>query len=103
MFGPSKVERLYEARIEDLKKEHDRTIQSLVAWIEQLQAQVGAVRTTPGPGANIPAPMPEVNMAMYLGEEEESVLDAFANDLITQEQMEAALAEIGMRNKVVTD
>ncbi len=42
-------------------------------------------------------------MSMYLGEEEESVLDAFANDLITQEQMEAALAEIGMRNKVVTD
>ncbi len=102
MFGPSKVERLYEARIEDLKKEHDRTIQSLVAWIEQLQAQVGATRTTPGAATQPPAPA-EVNMSMYLGEEEESVLDAFANDLISQEQMEAALAEIGMRNKVVTD
>jgi hypothetical protein len=101
MFGLAKAERaLYEARIADLKKEHQRTVEALTAWIEQLQLQVGAP-TTPIAAPQTGSGEKPSDYAMYVGDEEADLIDAHAMNLINDAQLEEGLAQLGFMNKEV--
>jgi hypothetical protein len=105
MFWRKSKDALWEDRITDLKKEHQRTVEALTAWIEQLQLQVGAAGSPPPqavhrPAASGSAAPPE--MAMFMGEEEEALRDAHANDLIDDNQLNEGLKQIGFLNTEVT-
>lgn len=104
MFGfQSRTERLYEARIADLKKEHQRTVEALTAWIEQLQLQQGApIGSTQSAAQSRQAgAAPPPNEALYMGEEEEAIYDAHANGMITDEQLSESLQQLNFLNKEV--
>jgi len=82
-----------KGRYDDLKAAHKREVDILVTWIEQLQAQVGAV--------NSPRPLAEQKlsempgMSLHISSEEEDLLDAYAQELITEDQFQAGMAELG--------
>lgn len=93
MFGVSK-DSLWEARIEDLKKEHQRTVEALTAWIEQLQMQLGAasLAAKTAPDAGMPA------MSMFVNEEEAALDDALEMGLLTKEQHAEELSRLQFSN-----
>ena len=106
MFGFRSKDALWQARIDDLKHEHNRTVDALVAWIEQLQGQIGAFQQPVAVGGQYPQagamPQPDaVPMSMYVSDEEEGLNDALALKLITQEQYDEELARINAADSIV--
>lgn len=106
MFGYSK-DSLWEARIADLKHEHNRTVDTLVAWIEQLQSQVGAYQQPVAVGGNYPTtgtqqPPAATSVSMYVSEEEGALDDALEMGLITKDQYNEELERINAHNSLVT-
>jgi hypothetical protein len=83
-----------KGRYDDLKVAHKREVDILVSWIEQLQLQVGALGS-PRPGAETEKVSDMPGMAMYVSAEEEDLIDAHAQELISDEEFERAMAELG--------
>jgi hypothetical protein len=90
MFGRSK-DALYEARIEDLKKEHQRTVEALTAWIEQLTAQVGGQMAQT---VQVSAPDNVVPMTMHTSDDEQVLRDLHSNGEINDSQLSEALEQL---------
>ena len=85
---------------EDLKKEHNRTVEALAEQIEYLRVQLGT--PTPQPASNpTQQPMAVVGQDMYVGEDEEALLDAHANGLIDDAEFQKALEQVGLLNKQI--
>src|SRR5438132_5809049 len=85
---------------EDLKKEHNRTVEALTAWIESLQAEKGApsVPIVRAPQATVP-----LEMALYEGDDESDLRDALDMGLIDQNAFEEGMRQIGLQQKAVED
>lgn len=86
-----------DAHLEELKAEWAKERDILLAWIEQLQLQVGASTAPLSPEKQ---PASDQSMALYVGEEEEQLLDAYASGLITDEQLEESMAQLNSLTKV---
>lgn len=85
---------------EDLKAEHLRTVEALAEQIEYMRIQLGA----PTPAAPLnpsEQPMALVGQDMYVGEDEEALLDAYASGLIEGDEFQKALEQVGLLNKQV--
>jgi len=83
---------------EDLKKEHLRTVESLAEQIEFLRTQLGS--PTPQPPANpSEQPMALLGQDMYVGEDEEALLDAHARGLIDDAEFQKGMEQVGLLNK----
>lgn len=93
MFGRGR-DALWQARVDDLKKEFDRERSILVAWIEQLQAQVGTMNSPRDP-ESAAAHAPHPGMALYISSEEEDLIDAHAQGLIDDEQFQQGMESLG--------
>ena len=84
---------------EDLLLSHKREIDIMTAWIEQLQAQVGAVGHSPrAEEFGTPQLVPET---LYVGDDEQDLLDAREANLIDDLQLEEGLRQLGYLNKEV--
>jgi hypothetical protein len=84
---------------EDLLRSHHREVEILTDWVRSLQMDKGA------PSAPLRGPEPTTtgpDLAMYIGEEEESLLEALANGLINETQFQAELAKLQARNHEVS-
>jgi len=79
---------------DDLKKEHQRTVEALTAWIEHLTAQIGAPGTPVAPAPPPPSP----DMAMFVGDDEQDLRDAHEMGLIDEAALEEGLRQIGFLN-----
>jgi hypothetical protein len=99
MFGFGRTERLYEARIADLKKEHQRMVEALTAWIEQLQLQVGAPPLQPLPDAHTQPVAPSASL--YVSDEESTIREAFDEGLIDEDQLLEGLLRVAEERKIV--
>jgi hypothetical protein len=88
------IHRRCDAHLEELKKEWSKERDIMLAWIEQLQLQVGALAAPRDLGPQQPDLQAQA-LAMYVGDEEEQLLDAHASGLITDEQLEAEMAALG--------
>lgn len=86
-----------------MKREHSRNIEILTAWIEQLQLQTGAAVPGPAPAHRTQAQGsgPAPDMALYVGDEEEALIDAHASGLINDDQLSEGLQQLGFLNKEV--
>lgn len=91
------LHRRCDAHLEELKAEWAKERDILLAWIEQLQLQVG---TLTAPRQTETQPPVDQSMALYIGEEEEQLLDAHASGLITDEQLEESMAQLQSLTKV---
>lgn len=93
------VREMYEARIEELKAEHRRTVDVLAEQIEYLRAQLGSPNLTRREPLN-PADQPayESGLGAHLTEEEEDLLALHDAGHITETQMEETLARLGFKN-----
>ena len=80
-------------RYDDLKDAHKREVDILVTWIEQLQAQVGAMNSPRNPGETQRI-SEQPGMGLYMTSEEEDLIEAHAQGLIDDEQFQAAMNEI---------
>jgi len=83
---------------EDLKKEHLRTVEALAEQIEYLRIQLGTPKLQP-PANPTEQPMAVVGQDMYVGEDEEALLDAHANGLIGDDEFQTAMEQVGLLNK----
>lgn len=87
---------------EDLKKEHQRTVEALTAWIEQLSMQVGQP-STPAPVPPSAAPMPvEGGNSLYMSDDEADLYEAHASGLINDAQLQEGLKHAGFANTELT-
>ena len=85
---------------EDLKKGHLRTVEALAEQIEYLRMQLGA--PTPRPALNpSDQPMAMVGQDLYVGEDEEALLEAHAAGLIEGEEFQKAMEQVGLINKQI--
>jgi len=85
---------------EDLQKGHLRTVEALAEQIEYLRTQLGM--PTPKPPLNpTDQPMAMVGQDLYVGEDEETLLEAHAAGLIEGEEFQKAMEQVGLINKEV--
>lgn len=85
---------------EDLLLSHKREIDIMTAWIEQLQAQVGAVGHSPRPAEFGTAEA--VPTSLFVGDEEQDLMDALDQGLIDQPMFEEGMRKLGFLNHEVT-
>jgi hypothetical protein len=84
---------------EDLLRSHHREVEILTDWVRSLQMDQGA------PSAPLRGPVPSTtlpDLAMYIGEEEDSLLEALANGLLDEAQFQSELAKLQARNHDVS-
>ena len=95
-----KVERLYEARIEELKQEHRRLVTALAEEVEYLRTQLAGPRLGAVRGADVkvfdePDFMPNPERSPHaISEEEEDLLALRDGGHITEMEYRGALAQI---------
>ena len=93
--------KVWQGRVDDLNREHKRTVEALTAWIEHLQAQLG----TPQPMAPVnPSEQPSMTMYgqdAYVGEDEEALIAAHASGLIEDSEFQKAMDQVGLLNKTI--
>ena len=73
---------------EDLLAAHKREVDILAAWVESLQMSQGS------PAAPLRGPEPSTtapDISLYVSEDEEQLLEALANNMITEDQFQAEL------------
>ena len=84
---------------EDLKEEHKRTVAVLADQVEHLRFQLG-VPIPPAPAKNpTDQPMALVGQDMYVGEDEETLLDAHARGFIDDAEFQKAMEQVDLLNK----
>lgn len=86
-----------DAHLAELKSEWSKERDILLAWIENLQMQLGAAAIPHQPDTQGPV---DERLALYVGEEEESLLDAHASGLISDEQLEESMSQLGTLTKI---
>jgi hypothetical protein len=79
---------------------HKREIDIMTAWIEQLQAQVGAVGHSPRP-EQFGAAEPAVPTSLFVGDDEQDLMDALDQGIIDQPAFEEGLRKLGYLNTEV--
>ncbi len=94
------LHRRCDKHLEELKAEWAKERDILLAWVEQLQLQVG---TLTAPRQVETQPPVEPSMALYVGEEEEALLDAHASGLLTDAQLEESMAQLDSLTKISFD
>lgn len=100
LFRRSKLERLYDARIEDLKAEHRRMVTLMAEEIEFLRRQLAGPQLGTVRGADVkvfdePDFMPDPSRSPHsISEEEEDLLALRDGGHITEMEYRGALAQI---------
>lgn len=104
MFGRRvrpQLSELYEARIADLKEAHQAQIDEMHKAIAMLVEQIEYLRMTGGvtPLRASTAPVahrPPMSPPPYMSEEEEDLRSMAENELLDEQQLRAALADLGV-------
>ena len=90
----------------DLKREHDKVVEALTAWIEYMQAKEGAptapnmVPSTTGFSRALGGAAPP-DMALYQSDDESDLRDAHEMGLIDDDSLEAGLQQIALSRQTV--